>query len=156
MSRKKIRMATIEEVLKMKFHSEKHRFLVNMVYTGNWMNNTFIEFLKPFRISPQQFNILRILRGAKDWVTMNKIKELMIDKSPNATRLADKLLDKGFVERKRCDEDRRVVFLKITEEGLSLLAEIDKVDNLVHDLALERITDEEAKLMCEIFDRIRG
>lgn len=149
-------MATIDEEIKMKFTSEKQRFLVNMVYTATWMNNSFVDFLKPFDVSVQQFNILRILRGAKGWLPMSDIKDRMIDKSPNATRLADKLLTKKYVRRKRSETDRRVVFLHITEEGLNLLAEVDKQDNYIHSEALKRITEEEARMVSAIFDRFRG
>lgn len=150
-------MAKIDDEIKTKFVNDKHRFLANMVYTTNCFQNLFVEFLKPFEISPQQFNILRILRGANDWVTMNTIKSLMVDKAPNATRLSDKLLDKGYIERKRGEEDRRAVYLSITQKGLELLKEIDdNSDKGEHLLYFDRITDEEARMCSAILDRLRG
>lgn len=150
-------MAKIDDEIKTKFVNDKHRFLANMVYTTNCFQNLFVEFLKPFEISPQQFNILRILRGANDWVTMNSIKSLMVEKAPNATRLSDKLLDKGYIERKRGEEDRRAVYLTITQKGLELLKDIDdNSDKGEHLLYFDRITDEEAKVCSAILDRLRG
>ncbi|CAM1341743.1 MarR family winged helix-turn-helix transcriptional regulator [Tenacibaculum amylolyticum] len=149
-------MASIDEEIKTNFANDKHRFVANLMFTSNWFKKQFIEFLKPYQISEQQFNILRILRGAKDWVSMNDIKSLMVDKFPNATRLSDKLLTKGLVERKRSETDRRIVFLSITEKGLELLKEIDESENTSHMDFIEKITEEEARLFSDILDRMRS
>ena len=149
-------MASIDEEIKTRFANDKDRFVANLVYTSNWFQGRVLEFLKPYQLSLQQFNILRILRGANDWVTMNDIKELMIDKFPNTTRLSDKLLEKGLVERKRSDSDRRIVYLAITAEGLKLLKAIDNDDNMNHMKFLNRITEAEAKQFSAILDKMRG
>ena len=149
-------MAKIDDVIKTKFTSDKHRFIANMVYTTNYFQNLFTDFLKPYGISSQQFNILRILRGADDWVNMNTIKGLMIDKSPNTTRLSDKLKDKLLIERERCNDDRRVVFLRITDKGLQLLNEIDKNDKGPHQDFLKRIDDQKAVEFSKFLDELRG
>lgn len=149
-------MANIEEEIKTKFTNNKDRFITNLVYTSNWFQNQFIEFLKPYQLSLQQFNILRILRGAKDWVTMNDVKALMIDKFPNTTRLSDKLLSKGLIERKRSEEDRRIVYVAISKKGLELLEAIDQDDSINHMKFMDRISDEEAKRCSEILDKMRG
>ncbi len=148
-------MAKIDQEVKTKFQNNKHRFITNLIFTSNWFRNLVIEYLKPYGISFQQFNILRILRGAKDWVTMNDIKELMVEKSPNATRLADKLIDKGFVERQRSDADRRVVYLAITEKGTKLLETIDNNPGDYMEF-MTRITEKEAKQVSDILDKMRG
>ena len=147
-------MAKIDDEVKTNFPNNRQRFITNMIFTSNWFQNGVSDFLKPFGISLQQFNVLRILRGAKDWVTMNEIKELMIDKTPNTTRLSDKLLKKGFVERKRSDVDRRIVYMNITEAGLELLESIDKS---AYDYMnfMEKLTEEEAETMSNILDRMR-
>lgn len=149
-------MASIDEEIKTNFTNDKHRFVANLMFTSNWFKKQFIEFLKPYQISEQQFNILRILRGAKDWVSMNDIKSLMVDKFPNATRLSDKLLTKGLVERKRSETDRRIVFLSITEKGLELLQEIDKSENTSYMDCIDKITEEEARLFSDILDKMRS
>ena len=114
-------MTSIDQVLKSKFTDDKHRFAVNLVYTASWFKNLYTDFLKSYDLSSPQFNILRILRGNGDWLPMTTVKERMVENSPNATRLADKLVDKKLIERERSASDRRVVFVKITATGLALL-----------------------------------
>lgn len=148
-------MTKIDTEIKGEFKSNKHRFIANLVFTSNWFRNLVSEYLKPYNISFQQLNILRILRGAKDWVNMNDLKNLMIEKSPNATRLADKLIVKGFVERKRSEVDRRVVYLAITDKGIKLLETINNISGSYMEF-MNRITEEEAKQISDILDKIRG
>ncbi len=149
-------MASIDDDTKTNFANDKHRFAANVIYTSNWIKNQFYEFIKPFGLSSPQFNILRILRGAKDWVNMNDIKSRMVEKSPNTTRLCDKLLEKGLVERRRSEKDRRLVFLKISEQGLQLLKEIDEHDDGSHMSFFNNINDDEAKVVSQILDKLRG
>ncbi|NQV76976.1 MAG: MarR family transcriptional regulator, partial [Lutibacter sp.] len=126
--------------------------LINIKYTANWLDTLGNEILKPYKISIQQYNILRILRGADKSITVNTIKDRMIQKSPNATRLMDKLCDKNLIERTRCENDRRVVYIKISEKGLKLLntINIDEFDN-----QMNAITEDEAKLLNKLLDKIR-
>ena len=149
-------MAKIDEEVKTRFANERHRFVVNLVYTAGWIRNLSTEYLKPFGISSQQFNILRILRGANAWVAMNDVKDLMIEKAPNATRLADKLLDKNLIERKRSSSDRRVVSVHITKNGLEMLKEIDENESEIKVAMNERISDADAKQMSGVLDKFRG
>lgn len=148
-------MAKIDIEIKGKFENNKHRFIANLVFTSNWFRNLVGEHLKPYNISFQQLNILRILRGAEDWMSMNDLKDLMIEKSPNATRLADKLIVKGFIERKRSEADRRVVYLAITDKGVELLETINNISGNYMEF-MSRITEEEAKLVSDILDKVRG
>ena len=148
-------MAKIDIEIKGKFKNNKHRFIANLVFTSNWFRNLVSEHLKPYNISFQQLNILRILRGAKDWTSMNDLKDLMIEKSPNATRLADKLINKGFIERKRSEVDRRVVYLAITDKGIELLESINEISGNYTEF-MTRITEKEAKQVSDILDKIRG
>ncbi|QVY66935.1 MarR family winged helix-turn-helix transcriptional regulator [Polaribacter sp. Q13] len=145
-------MGDISKDIKSKFESNKLKALINIKYTANWLSSKENEFFKPFGISPQQYNILRILRGAKDRIKVQLVKERMIERAPNATRLMDKLCDKNLIERERCDEDRRVVFVKISKEGLILLSSIDENNNLSF---LENITEEEAAVLSNLLDKIR-
>jgi DNA-binding MarR family transcriptional regulator len=99
---------------------------LNILYTQNLLNEDFNEILKPFDLSPEQFNVLRILRGQKGKpVNMCDIQERMIAKTSNTTRLVDKLLLKGFVTREVCSENRRKMEIGITQKGLELLKELD-------------------------------
>ena len=149
-------MAKIDLEIKSKFVNDEHRFVTNLVFTANWVQNVFIEDLKPFGISPQQYNILRILKGMGDWMAMSEIKDGLLEKAPNATRLADKLLEKNLVERNRSETDRRVVYLRISKLGLSLVDDINKNDSKIQLALNKNISAKEAKQVSEILDKFRG
>lgn len=149
-------MGSIDSEIKSKLINDKHRFVTNLVFTANWVQNAFSDELKPFGISPQQYNILRILKGAGDWLVMAEVKDGLLEKAPNATRLANKLLQKELIERKRSEEDRRVVYIRISEMGMQLMEEVNQHDSIVQKALNKHITDEEAKLVSDILDRFRG
>ena len=145
-------MGDIGKDINSKFKNAKVKALINIKYTSNWISSKESEFFRHYGISAQQFNILRILRGAGKEIKVQTIKDRMIERAPNATRLMDKLCDKDFIERVRCADDRRVVFISITQTGLDLLTEIDK--NIHWDF-LEKLTEEEAALLSDLLDKIR-
>ncbi len=148
-------MGKIDDEIKTKFVDNRHRFITNVIYTATWFQNRFAKTLKPHGLSMEQFNVLRILRGAKDWKSMNDIKELMIHKTPNTTRLSDKLLEKGLVKRKRSAVDRRVVYLNITDKGQQLLTKIDEEENMQITRLFEVLSPEEAQHFSDILDELR-
>src|SRR4051812_5508508 len=111
----------IGEIIQSKFHSPFQKAVVNLRYTANFLGNIQNNFMMKFDLSIAQFNILRILRGAKGPLSVNSIKERMVERSPNTTRLMDKLIEKNLIERVRCDHDRRVVYVEITKHGLEIL-----------------------------------
>jgi DNA-binding MarR family transcriptional regulator len=145
-------MGDFEKDIRANFESERVKVFLNIKYTAGWLDNNVNTFLKAFNISEQQYNILRILRGAGEAVTVKTVKERMIRKSPNATRLMDKLCDKNLIERTRCENDRRVVYVKISDKGLNLLKEI-KFDEL--DYHIESLTEDEAKTLNKLLDKVR-
>lgn len=145
-------MGNFAKDINSKFANNKIKATLNILYTANWINNHQNSFFKPYGISPQQFNILRILRGAKEPIKVQTIKERMIDRSPNATRLMDKLCGKKLIEREHCPNDRRVVHIAITKQGLALLDEISKY---LKDDLLENLTEKEAKQLSDLLDKIR-
>ena len=149
-------MPRIDEELQSTFESEQQKAMLNVLFTANWFKSQQVGLFKPFDISPQQYNILRILRGAKDKMNMHCVKERMIDRAPNATRLTDKLIAKGLVERERCEEDRRVVFVRISAKGMDLLAAIDKKNEAAAQLDANRISEDEAALLNRVLDSWRG
>lgn len=149
-------MGKIDSEIKSAFANEQHRFVTNLVFTANWVQNAFNEDLKPFGISGQQFNILRILKAVGDWVPMSEVKDGLLEKAPNATRLADKLLNKQLIERSRSESDRRVVFVKISESGLKLLETINAKESTLQVALNERLTAEDAAQASAILDRFRG
>jgi DNA-binding MarR family transcriptional regulator len=135
-----------------KFPNNKVKATLNILYTANWISSHQNAFFKPYGISPQQFNILRILKGAKKPLKVQTIKERMVERSPNATRLMDKLYAKGFISREHCPDDRRVVYIEITKKGLDQLKIISQ--QLKDDL-LENITEKEAEQLSDLLDKIR-
>jgi len=145
-------MGDLSKDINSSFPNNKVKALLNIIYTANWINSEQNAFFKPFGISPQQFNILRILRGAKEPLKVQTIKERMIERAPNATRLMDKLCSKQLIERIACPSDRRVVHINITNEGLSLLEIISKE---MKDDYIENLTEEEAGLLSDLLDKIR-
>jgi DNA-binding MarR family transcriptional regulator len=110
--------------------------------------------MSKFDLSMPQFNILRILRGAKGPINVNNVKDRMVEKSPNTTRLMDKLVDKNLVNRWRCNEDRRVVYIELTEDGQQLLKEIDQSIELL-TITNINLSDEEAQILSDLLDKIR-
>lgn len=119
-------MGDIAKDINSRFNTVQDKALINILYTSNWISSYQNEFFKPYGISRQQFNILRILRGANEPLKVQTIKDRMIERSPNATRLMDKLQAKAFIERSSSDEDRRVVYIEITSKGKALLTSISK------------------------------
>ena len=134
------------------FQNQKIKALLNLKYTASWLDHIGAEMLKPYNISEQQYNILRILRGAAKEITVTEVKERMIQKSPNTTRLMDKLCEKKLIDRSRCESDRRVVFVKINKKGLNLLERINMSD---FDAYINRLTEKEAKTLNQLLDKLR-
>lgn len=145
-------MGDISKDIKSDFINNKIKAFINIKYTANWLFSKENDVFKPFGISPQQFNILRILRGADEAIKVQVIKDRMIERAPNATRLMDKLYDKKLIERVRCEHDRRVVFINITAQGLELLLKIDA--SLNFDF-LENLSEKEAEQLSNLLDKIR-
>jgi len=145
-------MGDISKDINSKFKSNKVKALINIKYTANWLSSKEVEYFKPYGISPQQYNILRILRGAAKPIKVQLIKERMIERAQNATRLMDKLCDKKLIERERCEHDRRVVYIHISDVGLQLLS---KIDNQSNNYFIENLTEEEARILSDLLDKIR-
>lgn len=144
----------IDEIIQTKFQTPQHKAVVNIRYTANYLGHIQNSFMAEFDLTMPQFNILRILRGAKSAISVNTIKDRMVEKSPNTTRLMDKLIEKGLIERVRCNDDRRVVFVEITKQGLNLLAEIDKQFN-TNSFTQLNLTDKEAEELSRLLDKVR-
>lgn len=145
-------MGDFSKDINSKFPNNRVKATLNILYTANWISSHQNAFFKPFGISPQQYNVLRILKGAKKPLKVQTIKDRMVERSPNATRLMDKLLAKQLITRENCPEDRRVVYIEITEKGLEFVDGIS--ENLKDDL-LDNLTEEEAKKLSELLDKIR-
>ncbi len=145
-----------EEIKQKKFRNEYHKLAVNIIYTHGWLLNNQSAFLKKHGITGAQFNILRILRGQyPNPASINLLKERMLDKMSDASRLVDRLLQKDLVDRKICPEDRRRVEVVITEKGLTLLEETD-IHNDDFDQIFNKLSHEEAWNLNNLLDKMRG
>lgn len=151
-----------KEIQQSKFKNEKEKALINILFTGNWLNALNGRFLKEnfkkdgFEISTQQYNVLRILRGSYPGKMMlNDIQKRMLDRMSNASRLVDKLVMNGLASRKESNSDRRKVDILITEKGLNLLNEIDYKMYEVNQ-HFDRISEDEAFTLNRILDKLRG
>ena len=130
--------------------------MINQLFTGKWISNLIAKQLKPFSLTTQQYNVLRILRGQRNnSISINAISERMIDKMSNVSRLIDKLLDKKLVVRKVNRIDRRQVDIAITENGLKLIAEIEKTEPELKS-NFSTLTQKEAKQLNDLLDKLRG
>jgi len=145
-------MGDISKDINSTFPNKRVKALLNIIYTANWISSEQSVFFKPFGISSQQYNILRILKGAGEPIKVQAIKERMLERSPNATRLMDKLNDKQLINRLPCPNDRRVVHIEITNKGLSLINDISK--EIKHDY-LKNLTEDEAGILSDLLDKIR-
>lgn len=145
-------MGDLSKDINSKFANHKIKALLNVLYTANWISNHQNAFFKPFGISPQQYNILRILNGASEPLNVQIIKDRMIERAPNATRLMDKLCAKNYIERLPSEQDRRVVKIAITKQGQELLMAIP--DNL-NKTILNKLSEAEAQQLSDLLDKMR-
>lgn len=137
------------------FKSEHQKAMVNIIYTEAWVRNKIGAALKPFGLTNQQYNVLRILRGSNpEPLSTSSIRERMLDKMSDASRIVDRLYKKNWVSKVVCTTDKRLVDIVITEEGLDVLAQLDgKMD---YGRIFGKLSDEEAKQLNELLDKARG
>ncbi len=148
---------TIEEEIKQDTFKDEHsKVLVNIIFTSGWINQKMNCYLKKYDLSPQQFNILRILRGQyPKCATLGLIQDRMLDKMSNASRLVEKLRIKEFVTRSIDDIDRRQVKIAITEKGMKILRQTDLEDEQQKQFA-KILSDDEAKMLNELLNKLRN
>ncbi|MFK8004855.1 MAG: MarR family winged helix-turn-helix transcriptional regulator [Saprospiraceae bacterium] len=145
-----------EEIKQSKFKDEYHKLGVNIIYSASWMSSRHLHVLKEFNLSIQQFNILRILRGRHpEPATVKLLTERMIDKMSNASRLVEKLKQKGLVERTSCPSDRRQVDIAITDKGMKVIDQASKITEVEIKNSLSVLTKKEAKQLNDLLDKMR-
>lgn len=149
-------MALEEDIQQEKFESEFHKAAVNILFTSSWLYNLNALRLRPSGITPEQYNVLRILRGSHPRAMMlADITSRMLDKSSNATRLVEKLRQKALVKREVCKNSRRQVDIVITPKGLEVLSKIDKESDSWL-ATLKNISKAEAQELNRVLDKLRG
>ena len=145
-----------EEIKQVKFKNDYQKLTVNLIYTQGWLLDKFSKLLGKYNLTPQQYNVLRILRGQyPDSTSVGLIKERMLQKISDSSRLVDRLEKKGLISRKINKADRRKTDIKITKKGLTLLKKVDpaadKFDNIISTL-----NEKEIKTLNNLLDKLRG
>lgn len=147
----------IEEIIKSTVSMDNSKkIILNILYTQNVVTENFNEILKPYDISGEQYNVLRILRGQKgNPANMCVIQERMLAKTSNTTRLVDKLLLKDFVTRNVCPENRRKIEVSITQKGLDVLAELDPKVTEHENRFAKNLNPEELEQLNQLLEKYR-
>ena len=147
----------VETMLRTKAMPHHRKTVVHLIYTANMITDKISEVLKPFDISIQQFNVLRILRGQKGKpANLSTIQESMIHKMSNTTRLVDKLINKDLVKRKICAHNRRKVEIKITQKGLDTLGTLDEIIDDIEKNITENLSPEEFMALNMLLEKVRS
>jgi DNA-binding MarR family transcriptional regulator len=145
-----------DEISQKRFRSPEQKLAVNILYSCGWLNAHYARFFKGITITPQQFNVLRILRGQHpEPCSLKVVKERMLDPMSDASRIVDKLVAKKYVDRKTCPGDRRAVHLLITPKGLRLLKRLDFIDEAVIEV-FGKLSQKEILSMNRMLDKMRG
>jgi MarR family transcriptional regulator, 2-MHQ and catechol-resistance regulon repressor len=138
------------------FVSDKQKALINLLYTYGWVIDKVKDFLSKEDITHQQYNILRILRGSNpNPLSTLQIRERMLDKMSDTSRIVDRLVIKGLVKKSTCSKDKRLVDVVITEKGQKLLLKIDAEGDHVNSI-MEKLSDSEAAQLSDLLDKLRA
>lgn len=147
-------MGIEKDIQQQTFRNQYQKASVNIIFSANWLNEKIKSFLDTEDITLQQYNILRILKGSKDPLSTLQIREKMLDKMSDTSRIVERMLRKGLVEKKVCPADKRLVDVIISKKGLVILEKLDKkslqMDELIHGLS-----NEEAAQLNILLDKMR-
>lgn len=148
-------MKTIEDELQTsRIDNEYRRAFLSILFTANQLQNKQKQLLEPFGISGQQYNVLRILRGQKgNCLATYSIKDRMVERNSDASRMVDRLVNAGYVERISCPNDKRSTLVRITDQGLELLSRIEPELEAYHQMP--NLTSDEANQLCYLLDKVR-
>jgi DNA-binding MarR family transcriptional regulator len=145
-----------EEIQSNNFEDDYHKAVINISFTYGWLSNLFRCKFEKYNLTQQQFNILRILRGQYPKpATVNLLKERMIDKMSDTSRIVDRLVQKGLVSRCTNNKDRRAVDIRISDTGLDILNKMD-IEFKTKDYLKNNLTEEEAAKLNDLLDKLRG
>ena len=148
-------MSIEKEINQKHFSSEFQKSVINVIYTSNWINEKMKNILDRFDITSQQFNILRILRGAGKPLSTMQIRQRMLDKMSDTSRIVDRMVKKELVQKVVCDSDKRLVDVTISLKGKQLLEELDNYQHEMDGL-LKNLNEEDAVTLNRLLDKIRN
>ena len=145
-----------DEIQSTNFEDNYHKVAINIAYTAGWLSNYFRLHFDKYNITQQQFNILRILRGQYPKpATINLLKERMVDKMSDASRIVDRLIQKELVSRCTNNKDRRAVDIRISEQGLQILSKMDE-EFKTKDFLKNNLSEDDAAVLSDLLDKLRG
>ena len=147
-------MSLEKDINQSKFRNEHQKSIINFIYTYNWVNERIKIFFERFDITSQQFNILRILRGAGKPLSTLQIRQRMLDKMSDTSRIVDRLIVKGLAKKIVCKMDKRLVDISITDKGKKLLEKADKYETDM-DAVFGNLSEAEVKTLNKLLDKIR-
>ena len=147
-------MSIDKDINQTKFRNEKQRVVINIIYTSNWINEKIKAVLDREVITSQQFNILRILRGAGKPISTLQIRQRMLDKMSDTSRIVDRLVVKKLVKKIICPADKRMVDVSISAKGIKLLETIDRSADEMDAIAAS-LTKADATAINNLLDKMR-
>ena len=148
-------MSIEKDIQQPKFRNEYHKTVVNLIFTYNWITEKTKQFFEKGDITSQQYNILRILRGAGKPLSTLQIRQRRLDKMSDTSRIVDRLVKKELVQKVICKTDRRLVDVTITDTGMQLLDRLDSYNEQM-DSMLGNLSEEDAKMLNQLLDKIRN
>jgi len=148
-------MSIEKDISQRKFRTEYQKVMINLIFTHNWMMERMKAFFEQADLTSQQFNILRILRGAGQPLSTLQIRQRMLDKMSDTSRIVDRLVKKGLVKKVICKSDRRLVDVSITDKGMKLLERMDELQPQL-DGIVESLQESEARQLNKLLDKIRN
>jgi hypothetical protein len=148
-------MGIEKDIQQTNFRNEFQKMGINIIFTANWLNERIASFLSKEDITLQQYNILRILRGSEVPLSTLQIRERMLDKMSDTSRIVDRLIVKDLVQKAACKADKRLVDITLTEKGLVLVKKLDDYNDQI-DNVLKGVTESEAATINQILDKLRN
>ena len=147
-------MSIEKDIHQSQFKNEYEKALINLIFTYNWTTDQLKQLFQHEGLTLQQYNILRILRGSKTPLSTLQIRERMLDKMSDTSRIVDRIVIKGFVKKTTCKTDKRLVDVTITAKGLKVLEKLDKHQDKIQNIMIG-LTEAEAKTLNKLLDKIR-
>ena len=148
-------MGIEKDIQQPNFRNEFQKMGINIIFTANWLNERIASFLSKEDITLQQYNILRILRGSDAPLSTLQIRERMLDKMSDTSRIVDRLIVKGLVQKSACKVDKRLVDIILTEKGLQLVIKLDQYNDQI-DATLKGVSEKEASQINQVLDKLRN
>jgi len=137
------------------FRNNRHKAAVNILFTYHWLTDRLKSIIKPHNITLQQYNVLRILRGAGEPISTSVIRERLLDKMADTSRMVNRLKESGLVVRTECQHDKRLVDISLSEKGEKLMQQLDQLNGEI-DKLMSDLSEAEAEQLSNLLDKARG